>query len=395
LNGLTVIGIPIELSPEELGTSIINARDGINDEAARSGTRDPAEVSHNVISDSDVAALRSKFPFLKDFSDNFIRSNKPDSLMKLETANMKLKEAERTKDADDKLAHNRSNIGTICVDMGLDDRTTILHDGRFLPGANCSAAKLWLAARNRIPLHGAPPLGNYDMAAVGLGGFVSPRGWVELANPASTRLSLRQFNINNCTRKTSGSKENDNDNNTPDFSEIGEFQLALRTLRTAAAFIMPWNFSFTAIENFLINTRYCKDDLGNIENKAQILTQFTDYVLSENASKWRDAEPFLSSGELKNTWNAFFTARPQSAFIKKVSPKSDDLQSKKQGQKQPRKLPFIDVCYNWNKGTCNKPTGTCFSSRGNALRHVCDQRTDPNNLLTHCGQNHRRCVAHP
>ncbi len=395
MNGFSAIGIPVELSPEELGTSIINARDGINDEAARSGTRDPAEVFHNAISDSDVAALRSKFPFLKDFSDNFIRSNKPDSLMKLETANMNLKEAERTKDADDKLAHNRSNIGTICVDMGLDDRTTILHDGRFLPGANCSAAKLWLAARSRIPLHGAPPLGNYDMAAVGLGGFVSPRGWVELANPASTRLSLRQFNINNCTRKASGSKENDNDTNIQDFSEIGEFQLALRTLRTAAAFIMPWNFSFTAIENFLINTRFCKDDLGNIENKAQILTQFTDYVLSENASKWRDAEPFLSSGELKNTWNAFFTARPQSAFVKKVSPKQDDLQSKKQGHKQPRKLPFIDVCYNWNKGTCNKPTGTCFSSRGNALRHVCDQRTDPNNLLTHCGQNHRRCVAHP
>jgi hypothetical protein len=186
--------------------------------------------------------------------------------MKLETANMKLKEAERTKDADDKLAHNRSNIGTICVDMGLDDRTSILHNGRFLPGANCSTAKLWLAARNRTPLHGAPPLGNYDMAAVGLGGFVSPRGWVELANPASTRLSLRQFNINNCARKTSSSKESDNDTNLPDFSEIGEFQLALRTLRTAAAFIMPWNFSFTALENFLINTRFCKDDLGNIEN---------------------------------------------------------------------------------------------------------------------------------
>ncbi len=151
-------GIPTELSPEELSSSIINARDNINDEVARSGvTKDPAEVSHSAISDSDIAALRSKFPFLKDFSDNFIRSNKPDSLMKLETANMKLKEAERTKDADDKLAHNRSNIGTICVDMGLDDRTSILHDGRFLPGANCSAAKLWLAARNRTPLHGAPP----------------------------------------------------------------------------------------------------------------------------------------------------------------------------------------------------------------------------------------------
>ncbi len=56
-----------------------------------------------------------------------------------------------------------------------------------------------------------PPLGNYDMAAVGLGGFVSPRSWVELANPASTRLSLRLFNINNCSRKISRKSEDDND----------------------------------------------------------------------------------------------------------------------------------------------------------------------------------------
>jgi hypothetical protein len=113
----------------------------------------------------------------------------------METTNMKLKEAERAKDADDRLAHNRSNIGVISVDMGLDERTNNLHNGRFLPGANCSVAKLWLAARSRIPLHGAPPLGNYDMAGVGLGGFVSSRGWVELANPASTKLSLKLFNI--------------------------------------------------------------------------------------------------------------------------------------------------------------------------------------------------------
>ncbi len=390
------LGIPTNLTQDELVATLIDARDSIHDEASRTnGVKDPAEPVNSAIWDSDLAALRAKFPFLKDFSDGFIRANKPDSLMKLETANMKLKEAERTKDADDKLTHNRSNIGTICVDMGLDDRTSILHDGRFLPGANCSAAKLWLAARNRIPLHGAPPLGNYDMVAVGLDGFVSPRVWVELANPASTRLSLQQFNINNCARKTTCSKDKNNESNLPDFSELGEFQLALRTMHTAAAFIMPWNLSFTALENFLINTRYCKDDLGNIENKAQILTQFTDYILSENASKWRDAEPFLSDGELKNTWNAFFTARPQSAFVKKESAKTDTSSNKKPIPKQTRKLPFIDVCYNWNKGTCNKPAGTCYSIRGNLLRHVCDHRTDPNNLLTHCGQNHKRCVSNP
>jgi hypothetical protein len=356
---------------------------------------DPASAQHYVVSNSDLATLRAKFPFLKDFSDEFIRANKPESLIKLETANVKLKEAERAKDADDRLAHNRANIGTICVDMGIDDRTTHLHDGRFLPGANCSAAKLWLAARERTPLNGAPPLGNYDMAAVGLGGFVSPRGWVELANPASTKLSLKLFNINNCSKKISRKSDDDNDSGLKDFSEVGELQLALRTMRTAASFIMPWNYSFVALENFLINSRFCREDLGEIENKAQLLTQFTDYVLSENAAKWRDSEPFLSTGELKNAWSAFFSARPQSAFVKKGSSKGQLPAEKKSAAKGPKRLPFIDVCYNWNKGICNKPAGSCFSIRGNPLRHVCDFRNDPSNLTAHCSQNHKRTVAHP
>jgi hypothetical protein len=233
------------------------------------------------------------------------------------------------------------------------------------------------------------------MAAVGLGGFISPRGWVELANPASTKMSLRLFNINNCSRKIGRKSEGDDDTGLKDFSELGKFQLALRTIRTAASFIMPWNFSFTALENFLINSRFCKDNLGEVENKAQILTQFTDYVLSENAAKLRDNELCLIAGELKNTWSAFFSARPQSACVKKDSSKRDLQSSKKPSSKGSKKLPFIDVCYNWNKGTCNKPAGTCFSIRGNPLRDVCDLRTDPNNLTSPCGQNHRRTVAHP
>jgi hypothetical protein len=131
---------------------------------------------------------------------------------------------------------------------------------------------------------------------------------------------------------------------------------------TAAAFTMPWNFSFLALENFLINTKFCKDDLGDCENKAQLLTQFVDYVLWENASKWRDSEPFLTSRELKNTWSAFFSARPQSAFSKKEQPKQQ-AQPKEKKFNRPtvgfKKLPFIDVCYNWNKGTCPKQAGAC------------------------------------
>jgi hypothetical protein len=52
------------------------------------------------VSNSDLAVLRAKFPFLKDFSDDFVRANKPESLIKLETANVKLKEAKNSKHAE-------------------------------------------------------------------------------------------------------------------------------------------------------------------------------------------------------------------------------------------------------------------------------------------------------
>jgi hypothetical protein len=170
---------PSALDPVDLANSLVEAQELMQDESIRAGPTtvpDPGYPVSASITDSDIAALKAKFPFLREFSDGFIKANKLDCLMRMETTNMKLKEAERAKDAEDRLAHNRSNIGVMSVDMGLDERTTNLHDSRFLPGANCSAAKLWLAARSRIPLHGAPPLGNYDMAGVGLGGSCPPGG---------------------------------------------------------------------------------------------------------------------------------------------------------------------------------------------------------------------------
>jgi hypothetical protein len=43
-------------------------------------------------------------------------------------------------------------------------------------------------------------------------------------------------------------------------------------MRTAAAYVMPWNHSFSALENFIIISKFCKDDLDKVDNKAQILT---------------------------------------------------------------------------------------------------------------------------
>ncbi len=96
------------------------------------------------------------------------------------------------------------------------------------------------------------------IAAVGLGGFVTPKGWVELANPASSRMSIRLFNINNCSAKASTLKTDGGDATLSEFTEIGEFKLALRTLRSAVSVVMPWNQSYSALENFLVSTSSAK-----------------------------------------------------------------------------------------------------------------------------------------
>ena len=353
------------------------------------------------MTDQDLVAMRNKFPFLDGFSDTFIRNTPPESLLKMEATTIKMRDSERGRDADDKLAANRAALSDTprLIGAGVDDRWSVLHEGRFLPGAGCSAAKLWLKARDVIGLTGAPPLGNYDLAAVGLGGFITAKGWVELANPASTKMSLKLFSLNNCSSKISTTRTDSTDPLLPDFAEIGEFQLALRTLRNAAAFVSPWNFSFAALENFLVSCKFCAEDLSGVDRPAVILTQFVDYALVENAARWRDNEPFLSYGDLKSTWQAFFGARPQSALPKRPPQPTPSFGNRP--QKQPphnaptrRRRPFIDVCYNFNKGLCLKPPGQCVSYSGTILRHVCDFRPDSANLLVFCGQNHRRIENH-
>jgi hypothetical protein len=68
--------------------------------------------------------------------------------MNLEKASMKRGQAEKFKDAEDKLTSNRQDLGLTATDVkaGVDDRWARLHDGRFLGGAECSATTLWLTA---------------------------------------------------------------------------------------------------------------------------------------------------------------------------------------------------------------------------------------------------------
>jgi hypothetical protein len=83
------------------------------------------------------------------------------------------------------------------VKAGQDDRNENLHPCRFLPAPICAAKELWLHAREVLGPAGLPPVSCFDMAAVGLAGYVTSRGWIEIHNPGSASLSLRLFNIVN------------------------------------------------------------------------------------------------------------------------------------------------------------------------------------------------------
>ena len=278
----------MSLDPEALQSTAAQARADLEDESNRtratysSSCPDPDRGRQSsTMGDTDIAEMKKRFPFLNDFSETFIKSHPLEALLKLETTSIKIQEYERGKAASSKLAANRDSIATtfFTVREGKDNRWDTLHEARFLPGAGCTAAKIWLRAREVMGEKGIAPISTYDMNSVGLAGFVSKKGWCELHQPGSDSISLKMFNINACSSKVAvtgagcgGGEE------FKDIVDLGEFKLALRVARSAQSFVFPWNKSIEAIEGFMHRSNFCASDLSGIDKPAITLTQFVDFV---------------------------------------------------------------------------------------------------------------------
>ena len=375
------------------------------DEQARSGStvQDPGTTgTGQSIKQSQLNSLRRRHTFLNEYEDEVILHTPIDTLLKLESTSIKLKNLEKANDVDSKLTANRDNLPTtkLTIKAGEDNRWTTLHESRFLAGAGCSASKMWLRAREVMGREGHAAISTYDMGAVGLAGYVTPKGWYELHDPGSSNLSLRQFSINNCGKKTAV-RQGEYEEELGEVVELGEFKCALRVLREATAYVHPWNKSVAALEGYLIQTNYCSGDLEGLEKQAGLLAQFVDYVLRENSNRWRGQETFLSIGELKSTWESFFGGRPQSALAKA---KKKDTGAKTQGKQGDNTYswrnnttvnPMLwkeDICVLWNLGKCLKQPGMCETKGGKKLRHVCNFRPQPHMMA--CGSNHAACFFH-
>jgi hypothetical protein len=181
---------------------------------------------------------------LKDFSDQFIRTTPLEVLLKTETTAMKLKDMEKNRSYGTRLSNNRDELVSTFYDIqrGQDNRWSTLHEARFLPGACCTATQLWARAREVLGNTVHPAISTYDMNAIGLGGFVSKRGWIEIQDPGSDSMALKLFNINGCGNRVS-TKPSEASEEFKEIAELGEFQLALRVAREAMSYVHPWNKS--------------------------------------------------------------------------------------------------------------------------------------------------------
>ncbi len=121
--------IPSELREEQLRAASLFADETAHQRVA--DCRDPDFTRVLNMSDQDLAVMQAKFPFLCEFSDTFIKSTPPESLLKMEAPSIKMRESERSRDADHKLAANRAalSLSAKSIKQGMDDRWSILHEG--------------------------------------------------------------------------------------------------------------------------------------------------------------------------------------------------------------------------------------------------------------------------
>ena len=107
-----------------------------------------------------------------------------------------------------------------------------------------------------------------------------------------------------------------------------------------------------------------------LSSRRESWLRFVDYVLKENANRWRDESGFLNVGELKGTWDAFFGLKPQSQVAPKK--KQNNTEQSSTNTRAFPKRKWVDICFDWNTGKCLKAAGTFVSPRGTPLRHVCN-----------------------
>ncbi len=137
-----------------------------------------------------LAQFRSEVAHL---ADDLLLSTRITNLLKMESNAIKQMTADKSRSLEAKLIKHHEDLRTSWLEIpaGQDNQTDTLHSSRFMPAAVANAQELLAHTREVWGVHGYPAVATFDIAAVGLGGYMTPCGWVELQDPGSTGLSAK------------------------------------------------------------------------------------------------------------------------------------------------------------------------------------------------------------
>jgi len=286
-------------------------------------------------SNTNAQHIRAMMPFLAHLTDEYILSQPIDALYRLNREEKLADTTKANKGLEVKLYQNFRKAADNPIYLeGYDNRATLLHPARFLPGAGMSVQQQWLEARRLWGQEGKDAIANYDLETLGCSGCVTARGWEILHNPGSPELTLKLFTVSNVGHSATGAKTValageggfTIHENWKEVSDMGELKRALGNLLLAARLAMPWNFSFQVLEGFLKSNDYMESELTGLK-KASVMSGFIDHVFKVNASLWVREVAFLDSAQLKALWNSWWCSR-------KAGAKTDPELAEKQQQHQ-------------------------------------------------------------
>ena len=334
---------------------------------------DPGEGDDDSEEEGGDFELWRLLPQLKKVPEAILKKLPLDAMFQLNNALAKEVKTTEKLGVNSKLAKNAKLLirCPVQVEKGQDNRREVLHPARFLGGASSALVEQWSAARRVIGEEGVVPLGNYDLDAVGCGGSVTPKGWLELHNPASQELKLKWFHMPNVANSNLSSRKAEGEDGSESVKEIADldsFKIALNTAREAMSSALPWNRSLGAVVGFMMNTNYLQEDLGGNPKQPAILTEFVDYVFGRNALNWENQQGFLSTDELSHVWSNWRTKRGISNKLAEKGP------ARKEKAADPKRKLQADVCRLYNTKTCKfQNDKECKSPWGKSLRHVCNK----------------------
>ena len=315
--------------------------------------------------EEDGLELWRLLPRLKDIPETLLRKIPLSAMFQLNNALAKEKKTMERLGVNTKLTHNAKKLSRTpaAVEKGVDNRKDILHPARFLGGASCALTEQWAAARRTIGEAGVPAIGNYDLDAVGCGGCVTPKGWMEIHNPASQELKLKLFHLPNVASSGLSSKKDSTDEESlREIADLDSFRIvALNTAREAMVSALPWNRSISALVGLMLNTNYLAEDLGSNPKRAE----FSDYVFSRNGLSWENFQPFLTTDKLAHVWANWKSKRGITART---------TEKKKDTTGGDKKKLLADVCRMYNLKSCRQQADKeCKTAWGKTLKHVCNK----------------------